>query len=116
MGSCVIRKGLSEETKNLAIEIFRLMDTDGNKSIDMQETLKFWHKNFAKINARAMFEAVDKDKNEKIDLEEWVNFWKRVKRSGQSEENIQEELNNLRHRGSWVQFTNVRSLNAPKID
>ena len=116
MGVCISTRGLSPETKHHAIQIFKEMDSDGNKCIDMQETLKFWHDNFAKINARAMFEAVDKDKNEKIDMDEWINFWERVKKSGQSEDNIQEELDNLRKRGSWVSFTNVRSINAAKID
>ena len=88
MGSCLSCSGLSPNIRKLAIEIFQEMDTDGSKSIDVNETLKFWHDNFAKINTRAMFDAVDKDKNGKIDLKEWVSFWSEVRKSGHSEEDI----------------------------
>lgn len=116
MGACLPMNGLSPELKKLAIEIFSEMDTDGNKCIDINETLKFWHDNYAKINTRAMFEAVDLDKNDKIDLDEWVKFWVKVKKSGHTEEDIQEELENLKNRGSWVQFNGVKSINSQKID
>ena len=92
------------------------MDTDGNNCIDVNETLRFWHDNYAKINTRAMFEAVDMDKNGKIDLKEWISFWAKVKKSGHSEEDIQEELDNLKNRGSWVGFNNVDAVNLRKID
>ena len=108
--------GLSPELRKLAISIFQEMDTDGNKCIDVNETLKFWHDNYAKINTRAMFEAVDMDKNDKIDLKEWVLFWTKVKKSGHSEEDIQLELENLKNRGSWVQFNGVKSINSKNID
>ncbi|OMJ86063.1 hypothetical protein SteCoe_12499 [Stentor coeruleus] len=116
MGSCIPKQGLSPDIKKLAVDIFKEMDTDRNKCIDVNETLKFWHDNYAKINTRAMFDAVDMDKNQKIDEKEWIAFWARVKKSGHSEEDIQEELLNLRNRGSWVQFTGVRSMNPQKID
>ncbi|OMJ94046.1 hypothetical protein SteCoe_2816 [Stentor coeruleus] len=116
MGSCISEQGLSSKTKKLAIEIFREIDTDGNKCIDINETIKFWHDNFAKVNSRAIFEAVDIDKNDKIDEKEWISFWTRVKKSGHLEEDIQEELLNLRNRGSWVQFKGVRNMSAKKID
>lgn len=116
MGSCLPKQGLSPEVKKQVIDIFKEIDTDGNKCIDVNETLKFWHDNYAKINTRAMFEAVDMDKNQKIDEKEWVAFWTRVKKSGHSEDDIQEELQNLRNRGSWVQFTGVKSMNGQKID
>lgn len=116
MGSCVTKQGLSPRVKKLVVDIFREIDTDGSKCIDMHETLKFWHDNFAKINTRAIFEAVDIDKNEKIDEKEWIAFWTKVKKSGHSDEDIQDELLNLRNRGSWVQFNGVRSMNSKKLD
>lgn len=116
MGGCLPVSRLSPELKTLAVSIFQEMDTDGNKCIDLNETLKFWHDNYAKINARAMFEAVDLDKNDKIDLKEWIMFWTKVKRSGHSEEDIQFELENLKNRGSWVQFQGVKPINAQKVD
>ena len=116
MGGCIPNSSLTPEVKQLAIDIFKEIDTDGNKTIDVNETLKFWHDNFAKVNTRAMFNAVDLDKNGKIDLEEWVSFWIAVKKSGHSDEDIELELINLRNRGSWVQFVGVKSLNKENID
>lgn len=110
------KSGLTPEIKALAVEVFKGIDTDGNNSIDVKETLKYWRDNFAKINTRAMFEAVDMDKNEKIDLDEWISFWIRVKKSGHSEDDIQDELTNLKNRGSWTSFVGVNPITAPKID
>ena len=112
MGTCLPKPGLSPELKKLTTEIFKEIDSDGNDCIDVHETLKFWHNNFAKVNTRAMFEAVDMDKNDKIDLKEWIEFWVRVKKSGHSEDDIEEELMNIRNRGSWVQFIGVKSING----
>ena len=42
MGACVsTSSSLSPEVKKLAVSIFQEMDTDGNKCIDIDETLKF---------------------------------------------------------------------------
>jgi hypothetical protein len=49
-------------------------------------------KNFAKVNTEALFRAVDKDKNGNISEEEWLLFWVFVKRSGHTEEEINEEV------------------------
>lgn len=108
--------GLSPSVKKLAVEIFQEMDTDGNKCIDMNETLKFWGNHFAKISSQAMFNAVDIDRNQKIDLKEWIKFWEKVKKSGHSEEDIHEELLNLKNRGTWVQFVGVKPLNNRNVD
>ena len=64
-------------------------------------------KNFAKVNTREMFNAVDTDNNGKIDLREWIIFWNDVKRAGHSNEEIEEELVNIRDGKSWVGFNDV---------
>ena len=116
MGSCIPNSGLSQKAKKLAIDVFNEMDTDGNKCIDISETLKFWKDNFAKINTQAMFGAVDEDKNQKIDIKEWVSFWVKVKKSGHNEEDIEAELQNIRQKGSWVEFKGIRSMTSKKLD
>lgn len=65
---------LSEETRQLAISIFSEIDTDGSRTIDKEETIRWWNNNFARINAKAMFDAVDADHNGEIDLDEWLGF------------------------------------------
>ncbi|OMJ87413.1 hypothetical protein SteCoe_10830 [Stentor coeruleus] len=117
MGVCFSKgSGLCAEAKSLAVDIFKEMDKDGNNTIDFNEAVIFWERNYAKISSRAMFEAVDKDKNDKIDLKEWIAFWTRVKKSGHSDEEILEELKSLKNRGSWVGFNNVDAVNKKKID
>jgi Ca2+-binding EF-hand superfamily protein len=116
MGSCVPKSSLSPEIKKLAVDVFKEMDTDGNKCIDINETLKFWKNNYAKINTQAMFGAVDEDKNQQIDLNEWIHFWTKVKKTGHSEEDIEAELLNIRQRGSWVGFKGLRSVESKKLD
>ena len=54
-----------------------------------------------------MFNAVDSDNNGKIELREWIIFWNDVKRAGHTEEEIIEELTNIRDGKSWVGFNDV---------
>ena len=95
---------LSEGNKALAEEIFRLMDLNHDLTINLSEAQNWWRNNFAKINARSFFETVDKDGNQEISLEEWLVFWERVKSSGYTNEDLAEELDNLKSRGAWVQY------------
>ena len=64
-------------------------------------------KNFAKVNTREMFNSVDSDGNGKIDLEEWVEFWGNVKKAGHPDDEIIEELNNIKEGNSWCGFEDV---------
>ncbi|CAG9322578.1 unnamed protein product [Blepharisma stoltei] len=98
------RGALSERCRALAEEIFKEIDVDGSLTIDMEETAKWWSQNFAIVNSRAMFENVDRDRNGAIDFSEWMDFWALVKHQGYSDDEIFEELTNLKNRGSWVQF------------
>lgn len=53
----------------------------------------FRKSNFAKVNTDALFKAVDVDNSGTITEDEWKEFWNSVKRSGYSEEEIEEEVN-----------------------
>ena len=48
--------------------------------------------NFAKINTEALFDAVDFDKSGGITEDEWLAFWEIVRKSGYTEEEINEEV------------------------
>ena len=42
-------------------KLFSMIDVDDSKTIDREETLKFWSKGFAKINSGVLFDQVDKN-------------------------------------------------------
>ena len=69
-----------------------MIDTDGSKTIDREETLRFWSKNFPKLNSNELFDQVDKNNDGAIQLEEWVEFWGIVMKSGYSEDEVAAEV------------------------
>ena len=91
-------------------KLFSLIDVDDSKTIDREETLKFWSKGFAKINSTVLFEQVDKNNDGTIQLEEWLEFWRVVYESGYSEEEICAELDNMIKGGSWVKFDTNKKI------
>ena len=90
--------------------LFKLIDVDNSKTIDRDETLKFWSSNFAKINSSVLFDQVDKNNDGSIQYEEWLEFWRVVYESGYSEDEICTELDNMIHGGSWVKFETNKKL------
>ena len=91
-------------------KLFKLIDLDDSKTIDKDETLKFWSSNFAKINSTVLFDQVDTNGDGSIQYEEWIDFWRIVYDSGYSEEEICLELENMINGGSWVKFETNRKL------
>ncbi len=69
-----------------------MIDVDGSKDIDKAETLKFWSKNFPKLNSNELFDQVDKNCDGSINLEEWIEFWTIVLNSGHSESELESEV------------------------
>ncbi|EGR33024.1 hypothetical protein IMG5_063650 [Ichthyophthirius multifiliis] len=107
---CVTQKQsrvLSPKLRDKVLRIFRKIDVDGSKSIDKEETAKYWKSNFAKLNTNALFKTVDFDGSGSITEDEWLAFWQIVKRSGHSEKEINDELDNLLEGKAWVKFRNV---------
>ena len=78
-----------------ALQLFRLIDIDNSKSIDYQETLKFWGNNFARINAQELFQSVDKDNSGTIEVSEWIEFWYNVFKSGHKLDDIVAEVSKI---------------------
>lgn len=74
------------------MKLFQLIDVDGSKTIDREETLKFWSQNFPKLNSNELFNQVDKNNDGSIQLSEWIEFWTIVLNSGHSEDEISSEV------------------------
>merc|ERR1712100_792333 len=96
---------MSAQLKERLLVLFAKIDEDSSKTITKQEAVKFWGKNFAKVNATAMFAEVDEDNNESITEEEWMDFWSHVLANDYPEEDILEELEMIEEGGSWVGFS-----------
>ena len=101
---------LPSKVKEKVLKLFKLIDTDGSKTIDREETLKFWSRNFPKLNSNELFDQVDKNNDGSIQLDEWVEFWRIVYKSGYSESEICSELDNMINGGSWVKFDTKEKL------
>ena len=95
-------------------KLFSLIDVDDSKTIDREETLKFWSKGFAKINSKVLFDQVDKNNDGTIQFEEWMEFWRVVYNSGYEEDEICTELDNMIKGGSWVKFEIKGKLNKER--
>lgn len=54
--------------------------------------LKSRKANYAKLNTDELFKSVDVDNNGSIEASEWLEFWNEVKRTGHTEEEIEEEV------------------------
>ena len=106
----IIIQPLPRKLQEKVETLFKLIDVDNSKTIDRDETLKFWSSNFAKINSSVLFDQVDKNNDGSIQYEEWLEFWRVVYESGYSEDEICTELDNMIHGGSWVKFETNKKL------
>ena len=73
-------------------EVFKIFDKDDSKTIEKDEAVKHWSKNFGKISANEFFNAVDYNHDGCIQYDEFVDFWKIVKGAGHGEDEIEEEV------------------------
>lgn len=83
---------MPNKLKEKVTYLFNLIDTDGSKTIDREETLEFWSKNYPKINSSELFNQVDKNNDGAIQFDEWLEFWRIVYKSGYTEEEIETEV------------------------
>ena len=86
-----------------------MIDIDGSKTIDREETTKYWSRNFPKLNSNELFDQVDMNGDGSIQLDEWVEFWTLVLNSGHTPEEIDTEV---------IYMTNiilVRQFNVRRI-
>lgn len=88
---------------------FDKMDEDKDGTVTKVEAVKFWGKNFAKVNAKSMFNEVDENGDESITWDEFLAFWKNVVGSGYDEDDLTEEVEMMLEGGSWVDFDDGRT-------
>ena len=100
---------LSEELKTLLKTFFDKMDDDKNGEVSKDEAVKFWGKNFAKVNATSMFNEVDEDSNGTVSWPEFLRFWQNVAGSGYPQDDIKDEVEMMLEGGSWVDFNDGRT-------
>ena len=105
---------LPKELEEKLTIMFEKMDVDKNGKIDMDEAIKFWGKNFAKVNASAMFNEVDTDKNGELSLSEWKDFWKNVLQHDYSADDVLEEVR-TRHTIAELAALVLRLSHRPPI-
>ena len=63
--------------------------------------------NFAKINAEEFFKSVDVNGDGAVEYDEWLDFWRIVKGVGHTDEEILEELQNLKDKEAWIGFNDM---------
>jgi len=100
---------LSADLEQMLKTFFDKMDDDSNGEVSYDEAVKFWGKNFAKVNAKSMFNEVDEDGNQNISWAEFLAFWKNVVASGYSTDDLKEEVEMMLEGGSWVDFNDGRT-------
>lgn len=84
---------------------------DGEAGITRDQACKFFKGKFGKLSAEAMFNEVDVDKDGSITKVEFVEFWTQVKKSGYKEEDIKEEVTEMRNgSGAWVDWKDDRDV------
>ena len=91
--------------------MFKMFDKDGSKTIEKDEAVKHWSKNFGKISAQEFFNTVDYNHDGQIQYHEFVDFWMIVKGSGHSEAEIQEEVSSFRSVGLISFLSNFILIN-----
>ena len=84
-----------------------MFDVDNSHAIDTTEALNHWKAAFGRISAREFFNTVDVNNDGQVSLEEFQQFWKVVKGAGHSEEEILEELENIKNGESWCGFNDL---------
>lgn len=100
---------LKPELLEMLKKFFTAMDYDKDGSVSKDEAIKFWGKNFAKVNAQSMFNEVDEDGNGSVSWDEFLAFWKNVVGSGYPEDDVLEEVEMMLEGGSWVDFNDGRT-------
>ena len=95
---------MSGVLKRKIIELFQAIDLDNSLSLDKDETLAFWCRNFPKLNTYELFQQVDKNGDGLIQIDEWMEFWEFVFENGYTEVEIEKQIDSLMRGGSWEKF------------
>mmetsp|Transcript_55261 Transcript_55261/g.87640 ORF Transcript_55261/g.87640 Transcript_55261/m.87640 type:complete len:140 (+) Transcript_55261:94-513(+) len=109
-GASSKRVPMSAELTSAVEDLFDTMDADGDKQLTKAEADKHFKTKFGHLSAQAMFNEVDDDGNEKITRDEFIDFWTQVKNSGYEEDDLLEEVKNIKKGEGWVDFNDDRSV------
>mmetsp|Transcript_64031 Transcript_64031/g.152705 ORF Transcript_64031/g.152705 Transcript_64031/m.152705 type:complete len:391 (+) Transcript_64031:111-1283(+) len=90
-------------------ELFNAMDADHTNAVTREQASNFFKGAFAQLSVTAMFNEVDVDGSGAITAEEFVDFWVQVRKAGYSDEDIIEELIELREGNAWVDWKDDRA-------
>mmetsp|Transcript_16713 Transcript_16713/g.47815 ORF Transcript_16713/g.47815 Transcript_16713/m.47815 type:complete len:122 (+) Transcript_16713:143-508(+) len=105
---------LSPELEDKLRTLHKNMDADHDGRVTKEEASKWFTGAFAKLSAIAMFNEVDTDQNGEMSEDEFVAFWKQVKRSGYTEKQIADELEQLEQGQAWVDWLDERATGGTK--
>jgi hypothetical protein len=83
-------------------------------AITKKEAQAYFKTKFGKMSADAMFNEVDEDGNGEITREEFIDFWKQVKKSGYTEQQIMEEVEQIEQGGTWVDWKDQHDVGGQK--
>jgi Ca2+-binding EF-hand superfamily protein len=94
-------------------ELFHAIDTDGTNNITKENARIFFKGAFGKLSTDAMFNEVDMDGSGAISGEEFASFWVQVFQTGlYKEEDILEELDEMKRGSAWVDWKDGRDTGA----
>ena len=84
---------LSTQVMDLLMRIFRMIDTNNDRTIDSTEVAAaFQNVNSRDSQALSFFFEMDLDNDGSISMSEYIEFWTQVRQSGVSEKAVLSEL------------------------
>jgi len=92
--------------------LFNAMDADRSNAVTREQALAFFKGAFAQLSVDAMFNEVDVDGSGAITAEEFIDFWVQVRKAGYSDDDIIEELEQLREGNAWVDWKDDRATSS----
>eukprot|EP00929_Paragymnodinium_shiwhaense_P002962 TRINITY_DN103310_c0_g1_i1.p1 TRINITY_DN103310_c0_g1~~TRINITY_DN103310_c0_g1_i1.p1 ORF type:complete len:117 (-),score=51.01 TRINITY_DN103310_c0_g1_i1:205-555(-) len=101
---------LDEATSARLKELFDGMDEDKDGSVTKEEAKRHFKGKFGALSADAMFNEVVKDNVEQITFNEFLQFWEQVKKSGYSDKDILEEVEEMKEGSAWVDWKDERDV------
>ena len=86
---------LSSNLKEKINRLFIIIDKDGDRTLDREETKKFWNAHFPKINTFEMFLDIDENEDNLISYDEWICYWIKLINEGHEYKEIEDRVNFL---------------------
>jgi len=104
---------LSQKTWDTLKQLYEKMDQDGCQMVTKDKAMLFFT-NFKAVSVDALFNEVDVDNSGAITAEEFIDFWLQVRANGYSEDQLYEEMEQMREGGAWVDWKDSRDTGLKK--